>query len=343
MNKEKAYTLTLDKVKSELASLGYGDGNASLIMNLLYRSRHKTFKDYSQLGQKTEDYFLTEYDHSLPKVLKQQKAHDGTIKLLLELEGGESVETVILPFYKKFTLCVSSQVGCAMNCKFCFTATQGFKRNLKAHEIIGQVMKAKEIIKGLVDEKREVANIVFMGQGEPLHNFDGIKEAIDILTDPSGIGLGRRSITVSTSGYLPGLKRFEELGGVNLALSLHSTKDEVRSKLIPINNRYPLEQVLEQISKISLHSRQTVEYEYLLIKDINDSEDDAKELVETLADRSHMINIIPFNPFPGSDMERPSAERVEEFKTWLVERGARVMVRKTKGDDILAACGQLKS
>lgn len=341
--KEKAHTLTTQTVKERLRSLGYGEENASLVMNLIYRSRHKSFETFSQLSQKARDYFQTQLDFNLPEVLKKQQASDGTIKLLLGLGDGESVETVILPFYKKFTLCVSSQVGCAMNCKFCFTATQGFKRNLKPHEIIGQVLKAKEIIKSLPDEKRDVANIVFMGQGEPLHNFDGIKEAINILTDPHGLGLGKRGITVSTSGYLPGLERFEELGGVNLALSLHSTRDEVRSKLIPINNRYPLEKVLSQIQKISLHPRQTVEYEYLLIKDLNDSPDDAKELAATLGDRTHMINIIPFNPFPGSEFQRPDPERVEEFKANLVAQGARVMVRKTKGDDILAACGQLKS
>lgn len=339
----KVYTLTIDQVKEGLRALGHGEENASLVMNLIYRSRHKSFETFSQLSQKAKERFQNDYDHTLPEILKKQTAQDGTIKLLLKLEDGESVETVILPFYKKFTLCVSSQVGCAMNCKFCFTATQGFKRNLKAHEIIGQVLKAKEVIKQIPGERRDVANIVFMGQGEPLHNFEGLKEAIEILTQPNGLGLGKRSITVSTSGYLPGLKRFEELGGVNLALSLHSTRDEVRSRLIPINNRYPLRDVLEQIQKIALHPRQTVEYEYLLIKDLNDSEEDARDLAEVLGERSHMINIIPFNPFPGSEFERPEAGRVEEFKSWLVKEGARVMVRKVKGDDILAACGQLKS
>lgn len=341
--KPKAYTLTLDKVKESLSSLGHGEENASLVMNLIYRSRHKKIEAFSQLSQRAKDHFQHEYENDLPKVIKKQVATDGTIKILVELSDGESVETVILPFYKKYTLCVSSQVGCAMNCQFCFTATQGFKRNLKASEIIGQVLTAKEIIKSIPNERRDVGNIVFMGQGEPLHNFDNLKEAINILTQPNGIGLGKRSITLSTSGYLPGLKRFEELGGINLALSLHSTSDEVRSKLIPINNRYPLKDVLEQIKTISLHERQTVEYEYLLIKDLNDSKEDALDLVETLKDRTHMINIIPFNPFPGSKFKRPDLDRVEEFKAWLVNAGMRAMIRKTKGDDILAACGQLKS
>ncbi|MEX0798364.1 MAG: radical SAM protein, partial [Bacteriovoracaceae bacterium] len=223
-----------------------------------------------------------------------------------------------------------------------FHGHQGFKRNLKTHEIIGQVLKAKEVLKQ-EGEKRDVVNIVFMGQGEPLHNFDSLKKAVAILTEPNGLGLGKRNITVSTSGYLPGLKRFEELGGINLALSLHSTNDEVRSRLIPINNRYPLIDVLKQIDSLALHQRQTVEYEYLLIKDVNDTFEDAKSLARLLASRNHMINIIPFNPFPGSNLERPAEERVKEFKQWLVEENAMVMVRKTKGDDILAACGQLKS
>lgn len=341
--KPKAYTLTLEQVKENLGLLGYGEENASLVMNLVYRSRHKSFEDYSQIGQRARERFQNDFDHALPEIEKKQTAADGTVKLLLKLNDGESVETVILPFYKKFALCVSSQVGCAMNCKFCFTATQGFKRNLGAHEIVGQVLKAKEVVKQIPGEKRDVGNIVFMGQGEPLHNFEGLKEAINVLTQPHGLGLGRRSVTVSTSGYLPGLKRFEELGGVNLALSLHAVDDETRGKLIPINNRYPLREVLEQIQKIDLHPRQTVEYEYLLIKGLNDSQEDARKLAQLLGDRSHMINIIPFNPFPGSDFERPEESRVEEFKNWLVTEGARVMVRKTKGDDILAACGQLKS
>ncbi len=314
----KMYSLSLSEIKSELASLGHAEESASIFMNLIYRSRFKKLEAYGQISSKVRNYFIESYDNALPEVIKKQVAKDGTIKLLLKLKDGESVETVVLPFYKKYTLCVSSQVGCAMNCKFCFTATQGFKRNLSASEIIGQVLKAKEIIKEIPNEKREVANIVFMGQGEPLHNFDAIKEALKILTEPSGLGLSRRNITLSTSGYLPGLKRFMELEGINFALSLHSTKDEVRSKLIPINNRYPLKDVLEEIQKIALGPKQTIEYEYLLIKDLNDSKEDAIELAETLSDRTHMINIIPFNPFPGSEFKRPDASRVEEFKNWLV-------------------------
>tara|TARA_Y100001936_G_C16086725_1_gene682306 strand:+ start:2098 stop:3123 length:1026 start_codon:yes stop_codon:yes gene_type:complete len=338
----KVYTLTLNKVEQDLQALGNAPDTAGIVLNLIYRSRHKSFEQYSQLSQKARDHFKTNYEHELPTIVRRQNSTDGTVKLLLGLEDGESVESVLLPFYKKYTLCVSSQVGCAMNCKFCFTATQGFKRNLRPHEIIGQVLKAKEVLKEM-GEKRDIANIVFMGQGEPLHNFEALKEAISILTEPKGLGLGKRSITVSTSGYLPGLKRFEELGGVNLALSLHSTNDEVRSKLIPINNRYPLNDVLAQIDRLERHERQTVEYEYLLIDDLNDSKEDAKDLARVLNTRTHMINIIPFNPFPGSEFKRPMPERVEEFKQWLVEEDARVMVRKTKGDDILAACGQLKS
>ena len=333
----------MGKVQEELKSLGYGPGNAPLILNLIYRSRHKSFSSFTQLSEKVQNHFLNHYENSLPSIIKKQTSEDGTVKLLLGLQDGESVEAVLLPFYKKYTLCVSSQVGCAMNCQFCFTATQGFKRNLKTHEIVGQVLKAKESLKEMPDEKRDVANIVFMGQGEPLHNFDSLKEAIKILLEPNGLGLGKKNITVSTSGYLPGLKRFAELGGVNLALSLHSTRDEVRSRLIPINNRYPLKSVLEQIDSLSLLPKQTVEYEYLLIKNLNDSQEDAKELARLMSSRSHMINIIPFNPFPGAPFERPESQRVEDFKQWLVEEKTRVMVRKTKGEDILAACGQLKS
>lgn len=338
----KSYSLTLKDWQNELSCLGHSKDSASLMMNLTYRSRHKSIRHFSQLSPKVQEHFESSFDHALPKVIKRQKALDGTVKLLLEFEDSQSVEAVLLPFYKKYTLCVSSQVGCAMNCAFCFTATQGFKRNLKACEIIGQVLSAKDELKKM-GEKRELANIVFMGQGEPLHNFNELKKAIEILTQPQGLGLGRRSITVSTSGYLPGLKRFSELGQVNLAFSLHSADDAIRSELIPINRRFKLDDVMQAIDEIKLHERQTVEYEYLLIKELNDGPEDAQKLYELLKERTHMVNIIPFNPFPGSRYQRPAPEDVERFKSELVSLGLRVMVRKTKGDDILAACGQLKS
>ena len=254
----------------------------------------------------------------------------------------ESVEMVLLPFYKKYTLCVSSQVGCAMGCKFCFTAIQGYKRNLNAEEIIGQVLLAKEYLKKNAI-KKDLTNIVFMGQGEPLHNFENLKKAISILTMRNGLSISERNITVSTVGYVPGLKRYLELNGVNLALSLHAVNEEKRAKIIPLNQKYPISEISQIIDRFQLNKKQTIEYEYLLIKDFNDSDQDAKDLAEFLKSRTHMINIIPFNPFPGSYLKRPTKEEAYGFKEKLVQFGLRSMVRTTKGDDILAACGQLNS
>ena len=328
-------------------SIGYSQRAIELFFGRLYRqSKSSQFGSLdSQLSNKLIDLIQRNFDHDLPEVVKVQKSIDGTVKLLIEFQDGQQVESVLLPFWKKYGLCVSSQVGCAMNCSFCHTATQGLKRNLKASEIVMQIMVAKRFLQqNTIDYNADLplTNIVFMGQGEPLHNFDEVKKAIDIITDRYGLGIGKRSITVSTSGYLPGLKRFHELG-VNLALSLHSVKENFRSELIPINRAYPLATVIAEMDKIKLRKRQLIEYEYLLIKNLNDTKEDIELLHQLLASRSHVINIIPFNPFPGSKYQRPDSSSISYFKNALVDKGLRVMVRQTKGEDILAACGQLKS
>jgi 23S rRNA (adenine2503-C2)-methyltransferase len=337
----KAYALNNielnDFFKNEITS----SEQLNILINNIYRSRSKDITKFSQLPQKLIDKYNL-LDNQLPTIIKKQVATDGTIKFLVQLKDRESVEMVLLPFYKKFTLCVSSQVGCAMGCKFCFTATQGYKRNLSVDEIIGQVLLAKEYIKEN-NKNKELTNIVFMGQGEPLHNFDQLKKSIHILTMRNGLSISERNITVSTVGYIPGLKRYKELKGVNLALSLHAVNEEKRGQIIPLNQKYPLSEISKVIDSFSLNKKQTIEYEYLLIKDFNDSDQDAKDLANFLENRTHMINIIPFNPFPGSDLKKPSKEDAYQFKEKLVQYGLRSMVRTTKGDDILAACGQLNS
>ena len=333
-----------DKTLCELATFasnfGYTQRAVELFYGKLYRHTYKN-NNSSQLSYKLVELLEQTFQTNLPKIAKVQKSSDGTIKLLIQFQDGQQVESVLLPFWKKYGLCVSSQVGCAMNCSFCHTATQGLKRNLKASEIIMQVMVAKKYLQEQHIDL-PLTNIVFMGQGEPLHNFEAVKKAITIMTNIYGLGIGKRSITVSTSGYLPGIKRFDELG-VNLALSLHSVKENIRSELIPINRAYPLTDVLNEIDKIALKKRQVIEYEYLLIKDLNDTHKDIELLFNLLENRSHVINIIPFNPFPESKYKRPDKDRVKTFKDCLVQKGLRVMVRQTKGEDILAACGQLKS
>jgi 23S rRNA (adenine2503-C2)-methyltransferase len=338
---QKTYALNTNDIQEYFRQELTSDEQLNLIINNIYRSRSKDINKYSQLSEKLIKKF-NQLDNQLPEIIKEEKASDGTIKFLVQLHDKESVEMVLLPFYKKYTLCVSSQVGCAMGCKFCFTAIQGYKRNLNAEEIIGQVLLAKEYLKKNAI-KKDLTNIVFMGQGEPLHNFENLKKAISILTMRNGLSISERNITVSTVGYVPGLKRYLELNGVNLALSLHAVNEEKRAKIIPLNQKYPISEISQIIDRFQLNKKQTIEYEYLLIKDFNDSDQDAKDLAEFLKSRTHMINIIPFNPFPGSYLKRPTKEEAYGFKEKLVQFGLRSMVRTTKGDDILAACGQLNS
>ncbi len=269
-------------------------------------------------------------------------APDGTAKFLHHLDDGLSVESVLVPFTRRHAVCLSSQVGCAMGCHFCHTGLMGLKRHLSAHEIRLQYTRVREWQKSQHPE-RLAPNVVFMGQGEPLHNFAALKESIEWLLDHKGGNLGPRQITVSTAGYLPGLLRFAELGGVNLALSLHSPFDEERSRLIPLNQRWPLAELFAALDTIPLRTRQFINCEYLVMKDVNHSAQHAEALAQLLGARAALINLIPFNPFPGAYWQRPCAEQIEDFKKELVKRKLRVFLRTTKGDEIMAACGQLNT
>lgn len=277
----------------------------------------------------------------LPSISEVHESADETVKFLIRMEDGLEVETVLIPFHKRFTICLSTQVGCAMNCSFCYTGTQGLKRHLTSGEIVGQYLSVTQWL----FEKYPKAlkpSIVFMGQGEPLHNVQEVKKAVEVLNDVNCGGVGHRQMTLSTVGFVPGLKELAGFPSINFALSLHSPFDEERTKLIPVNMKYPLSEVLSYLDEIKLLPRQFVTYEYLLIKNFNMSEAHADKMHELLGHRKAIINLIPFNPFPGSSYERPDSEEIEAFKEMLVKRKLRVMVRTTKGSDILAACGQLK-
>ncbi len=273
----------------------------------------------------------------------QESIDDKTIKLLFKLADGKTVETVCVPFEKKYTLCLSSQVGCAMKCSFCFTGTQGLTRSLSSEEIILQYVQAYRFIKEKFDGHQAVPNIVFMGQGEPLHNIDNVAHAIDILKTNEGMGLGPRQITLSTAGYLPGLKRFKELGNINFALSFHSPFDSERNQLIPLNKAYPLKDLIKELKELKLLKRQYLTFEYLVIRDFNHSPAHLEEIGKLLKDMPVIFNLIPFNEFPGAIYKRPELSDVIEFKQGLINLGFHTKIRTTKGDDILAACGQLTS
>lgn len=276
----------------------------------------------------------------LPSIVEVHVSEDTTAKFLIEFQDGMQVESVLIPFYKRPTICLSTQVGCAMNCSFCYTGTQGLKRNLTEDEIVSQYLVVYEWMKAN-QNKILKPNIVFMGQGEPLHNWSAVKKAIDIFTHPKMIGLGPRQITLSTSGYLQTLVP-GDFPAINYALSLHSPFEEQRAALIPINHKYPLKEVINKLDQIKLRPRQFITYEYLLIKNFNMSDEHVEELYRLLGSRKAILNLIPFNPFPGSHFERPNASEIDLFKEKLVAKKLRVMIRTTKGDDILAACGQLK-
>lgn len=333
-----AYSLTYPEWRDFLVADGHSPNLLPFWIEGLYKNR-QTWDEH--LSQKFKNKILTQFNFDLPSISQVQESEDGTIKFLVKMQDGLEVETVLIPFFKKYTVCLSTQVGCAMNCSFCYTGTQGMKRNLLSHEIVGQYQLAHGWLKDH-NLNSLTPNIVFMGQGEPLHNATEVLKAIKVLNDTKLIGVGHRQMTLSTVGYLPGMKELKNFPPINFALSLHSPFDEERNQLIPINQRFPLKEVLNLLDELPLLKRQFITYEYLLIKNLNMTDAHVDALSELLGSRKAIINLIPFNPFPGSNWERPNIEDVEVFKEKLVAKKLRVMVRTTKGDDILAACGQLK-
>lgn len=337
------YDLNFENLRSELFQAGLNIAGASRLFNWHYKKKQIS-PLVDDLAKDTQDFLKERFTFNLPKIVELEEASDKTVKFLFELEDGQKVETVLIPFHRKYSICLSSQVGCAMKCSFCHTGLQGFKRNLKASEIVGQLLGAWKWLENNRPEDGRILNIVFMGQGEPLHNFDAVKNACDIFLSQNGASFAAQRITISTSGYLPGLQRWvEEMPGVNLALSLHSPIAQKRNELIPLNRAYPLPKVLEAIDKIPLAKKQFVTYEYLLIEDFNDSLEDAKKVGELLQGKRAYLNLIPFNPVPGLNYKRPSINKVEAFKKVLDSYKVPTLLRTTKGDEVMAACGQLNS
>lgn len=318
--------------------------SARLLFNWHYKKNQRDVFSHQHLSQAARRFFYSHFDFTLPQVYKLQMSEDKTVKFLFRLADERFIESVLIPFQGKYTLCVSSQVGCAMNCSFCYTGQQGFGRHLSAAEIIGQYLQAKTWLTANRPHEDRILNVVFMGQGEPLHNFDSVKKACHIFLSQYGLSLAAHKITISTSGYLPGLKRWPgEMPNVNIALSLHSVFNEKRDVLIPINRKYPLIEILPLVDAIPQGEKRFVTYEYLLIDQLNDTESDAHATGQTLSGRKAYVNLIPFNSVPGTYYRRPNIERVERFKDILESYGIPVTIRTTKGDAILAACGQLNT
>lgn len=341
--KTSFYQYNFEELKALLENHGLSSSGASLLFNWHYKQR-QTETCTKNLAQSTQQFLRDNLVFTLPKIVDIHLSSDSTVKFLMEMGDGQRVETVLIPFQNKYTICLSTQIGCAMKCSFCFTGTQGLKRHLMTEEMTGQFIMADRWLRQNRPDDHLLKNIVFMGQGEPLHNFDAVKKACEIFLDQHGTSIGIQKITVSTAGYLPGLERWNtEMPLVNIALSFHSPFTEKRNKLIPINQRYALEDVLCYLKDIPLQRKQYIIYEYLLIKDFNDGEADAHATGEMLKDQRAIINLIPFNPFPGSEYERPTLEAVERFQKILESYKLPALIRGTKGDDILAACGQLNT
>lgn len=337
------YQYTLEELQELFKTHDLPPTGPALLFNWHYKKRMKE-PCTIDLAKVSRSFVAENLDFTLPEVDLVHESQDKTVKFLFKLSDGLKVESVLIPFNGKYTICISSQVGCAMKCSFCFTGTQGLKRNLATEEIIGQFVEAQRwLTKNRPDDDR-ILNIVFMGQGEPLHNFDNVKKACEIFLNRNGLCLAPHKITISTAGYLPGLERWKaEMPKVNIAVSLHSVIKEKRDKLIPINQRYPIEDVARFAEAIPEGRTRFVTYEYLLIKDFNDSLEDAHATGKFLEGKNAYISLIPFNPFPGTEYKRPPMNEVEDFKAILDSYKIPTLIRKTKGDEILAACGQLNT
>lgn len=292
-----------------------------------------------------DDYFTVQR----PAVAAEQRSEDGTIKWLLKLSDGQEVETVFIPESDRGTLCVSSQIGCTLTCKFCHTGTQPLVRNLGAHEVLQQIMYARDILGEWPSSApahgkgREFTNIVLMGMGEPLYNYQNIAKAMKICMDGDGLSISKRRITLSTSGVVPMIEKCGQELGVNLAISLHAANDALRSEIMPINNKYPLESLMRACRDYPLPPRRRITFEYVMLKGLNDSDEDAHNLATLLQDIPAKVNLIPFNEWPGSGFECSDWDRIERFGQILSDAGLPSPIRRPRGRDILAACGQLKS
>jgi 23S rRNA (adenine2503-C2)-methyltransferase len=280
-----------------------------------------------------------------PKIVKEQSSKDGTYKWLLQLDSGNNIETVFIPEKTRGTLCVSSQVGCALNCTFCSTATQGFNRNLSLFEIIGQVWQASRRLRSLHGEDNstfKITNVVMMGMGEPLLNYETVIKALSLMRDDKAYALPRRRVTLSTSGVVPYIERLSVEADVSLAVSLHAPNDELRSILVPINKKYPISVLMAACHRfVADKPSRHVVIEYVMLKGVNDHKEQAKQLIQVLQGLACKINLIPFNPYPGAIYQRSTSEAMEAFGAQLMRAGFITTVRKTRGDDIDAACGQL--
>ena len=336
--------LTRQQMREFFAELGEKPFRADQLVKWIYHFGEDNFDNMTNINKKLREKLKAVAEIKAPEVAVEQRSADGTIKWAMQV-GEQQVETVYIPEADRATLCVSSQVGCALACTFCSTAQQGFNRNLTVSEIIGQVWRASKIIGNFgVTGVRPITNVVMMGMGEPLLNLTNVVPAMEIMLDDFGFGLSKRRVTLSTSGVVPALDKLGDMIDVALAISLHAPNDEIRDEIVPINKKYNIETFLAAVRRYlekSNANQGRVTIEYVMLDHVNDGTEHAHQLAELLKDTPCKINLIPWNPFPGAPYGRSSNSRIDRFSKVLMEYGFTTIVRKTRGDDIDAACGQL--
>ena len=346
--------LTRDGLREALIGLGLPEKQAKMrtaqLWQWIYHWGVRDFAAMTNLSKAFRAQLAEAFTLALPEVVRREVSEDGTRKYLVRLAGGHEVETVYIPETDRGTLCISSQVGCTLTCSFCHTGTQKLVRNLSAAEIVGQVMLARDDLGEWPvpgrpkPEGRLLSNVVLMGMGEPLYNFEAVRDAMRIVMDGEGIALSRRRITLSTSGVVPFISRAAEEIGCLLAVSFHATTDEVRDVLVPINKRWNIEALLDALRAYPrLSNSERITFEYVMLDGINDSDEDARRLVKLIEGIPAKINLIPFNEWPGAPYRRSSWERIEAFADIVHRAGYASPIRTPRGEDIMAACGQLKS
>ena len=348
--------LTREALKAELARIGTPEKQLKMRLNQvwqwIYQWGKRDFNVMTNLSKAFRAELEAHFVIEVPEVVTKQVSDDGTRKYLVKIAGGHEVEVVYIPETNRGTLCISSQVGCTLTCTFCHTGTQKLVRNLTAGEIIGQVMVARDDLDEWPEPgastadapPRLLSNIVLMGMGEPLYNFNNVRDAMKVAMDGEGIALSRRRITLSTSGVVPEIAKTAEEIGCLLAVSFHATTDEVRDVLVPINKRWNIETLLQTLREYpKLSNSERITFEYVMLKGVNDSEEDARRLVKLIKGIPAKINLIPFNEWPGSAYQRSDRKQIEAFAEIVYKAGYSSPIRRPRGEDIMAACGQLKS
>ncbi len=329
-----------EEIKEILTKWGEKPFRTSQILTWIYHHKARGFEVMTNLSKNLRARLSENFHYSLPPIKKKSASNDGTIKYLFELEDGSDIESVWMPSEGRNTLCISTQVGCRMACTFCLTGQLGLKRNLSSAEIIGQIMAVERDLEE--SDENPISNIVIMGMGEPLDNYDEVVKAVRLMVSPHAMKLSNRKVTLSTSGLVDKIKRFEKENlHVNLAISLNATENSTRTEIMPINKRHTIEELLETLRTYPLKATRRLTFEYVLLKGINDSQEDAVRLAKMLHGFKCKVNLIPFNSFDRSDFQTPDESRVTQFQDYLLARNFTVFVRKNRGTDILGACGQL--